>query len=88
MTATLLRDIGHTLYGPSVRTWQGEMADALGVNLRTVQRWAIGEGEPSDGVWGELLDLLAEKKTAIAGLQFAVAEKIPAIGDCSRETTP
>lgn len=80
MTATLLREIGQALYGRSARAWQGEMADALGVNLRSVQRWAIGEGEPPEGVWAELADLMRIQRTELYNLIGRASKMIPAVG--------
>lgn len=48
--------IGEALYGPS---WQTPLAEALGVALRTVQRWAAGTSEPAPGVWADLRRLAA-----------------------------
>ena len=44
MTPTLLRAVGEALYGDQ---WQTPLADALGVNLRSLQRWAAGTSTPS-----------------------------------------
>lgn len=55
---TLLRDIGEALYG---QAWQTALADALGVNQRTVRRWAAGTAEMPDGVREEINTLLAER---------------------------
>lgn len=49
-----LAAIGRALYGPS---WQQALADALGVNVRTMRRWAKGEFDIPDGIWGELTTL-------------------------------
>lgn len=35
-----VHDYGEALFGPQ---WQSPLARALGVNLRTVQRWASGQ---------------------------------------------
>lgn len=40
MNVQLLHDVGAALYGPR---WQSELAAALGVSVRTVQRWASGK---------------------------------------------
>lgn len=84
MTDTLLREIGHALYGRSARAWQGEMADALGVNLRSVQRWAVGEGEPPEGVWDELSGLLKHQIKRLDRLDDLALQKIPADGALNR----
>lgn len=54
---TDLAAIGAALYG---RQWRRPMAKALGVNLRTVQRWANGQNDVAPWVGAELLRLLAE----------------------------
>jgi hypothetical protein len=40
-----IAEIGEDLYGSC---WQRELAKALGVNERTVRRWAAGGGVPRD----------------------------------------
>lgn len=57
---TELESLGRYLYGGG---WQTALAAALGVNLRSVQRWAAGNGVP-EGAWNDLLDLVAEKQLA------------------------
>lgn len=54
---TELESPGRYLYGGG---WKAALASALGVNLRTVQRWVAGFHMP-DGAWNELLDLVAHK---------------------------
>lgn len=41
--------------------WQAPLARNLGVNLRTVQRWAAGQNEPSATVVEQLRQMLAAK---------------------------
>ena len=64
----LLARIGVALYG---ERWQSAIARDLEVNIRTVQRWAAGEVEPSWAVFAELLVLLNEKA---AELGFVAAD--------------
>ncbi len=66
--AALLCEVGEALYGPHARTWQREMADALDINLRTVQRWAIGDGEPVAGVWADIADLVLNQCVVLAAM--------------------
>ena len=40
MTAPQLRAIGHDIFG---RVWQAALAHALGVSVRSLQRWSTGE---------------------------------------------
>lgn len=50
-----MRDIiskyGEALYGPR---YQRELAEALGVNERTMRRWIAGDTSPPDGVLDDL----------------------------------
>lgn len=55
-TPETLCAIGRALYGPS---WQGALADALEVNVRTMRRWAKGEFDMPEAIWGELGALCA-----------------------------
>lgn len=52
MDPELIRAVGVSLYG---ERWQAPLADALGVNLRNVQRWAAGEFAPSPAAQAGLL---------------------------------
>ena len=55
MTPDLLRTIGKALYGAC---WTKPLAEALGVNLRSLQRWRDGDTQPSpDAVPGLLADM-------------------------------
>lgn len=47
----LITQYGRALYGAR---WQSLMAEALGVNERTVRRWGKGEYNVPDGVYEEL----------------------------------
>lgn len=61
----LLTETGEALFGPR---WQSELARALELNLRTVQRWAVGQGEPPAGVYAELVLIARERRQALRGL--------------------
>lgn len=54
----LITQYGRALYGAR---WQSLMAEALGVNERTVRRWGKGEFEPPDGVYEDLRKLVRAK---------------------------
>jgi len=54
----LITQYGRALYGAR---WQSLMAEALGVNERTVRRWGKGEFEPPDGVYEDLRKLARAK---------------------------
>lgn len=69
MSAPLLSQAGEALMGPQ---WQAPLARALGVNLRTMQRWAAGDGQPPDSVWTDIRKLLALRKSEIARLLRAI----------------
>lgn len=56
MTTLEFRQAGESLYG---EVWQPLFAKALGVNLRTLQRWANGQNEIPDGVADDVRQLLA-----------------------------
>lgn len=62
MDPELIRAVGVSLYG---ERWQAPLADALGVNLRNVQRWAAGEFAPSPaaqaGLLADMRKLVAER---------------------------
>jgi hypothetical protein len=62
----LLRSVGEALYG---ERWQAPLAEALAINPRTVQRWAVGDGAPNPGHWREMVALV---ETRIACLQAVV----------------
>ena len=58
----LISRVGPALYG---RNWQTELADTIGLNKRTVQRWIAGTAEPRLGVWQTLDNLLAERAAEV-----------------------
>lgn len=62
MTPADLRRIGAALYGPR---WRQPLATALGVALRTLQRWDRGERGIPDGLSAELSLLSATRVNEI-----------------------
>ena len=58
-----------SLFGPQ---WQSEMARALDVNIRTVQRWASGSNDLSPWVFEKLPALLNERQAELAKLNKLV----------------
>jgi transcriptional regulator with XRE-family HTH domain len=62
---SLLLHAGRLLYGPS---WQTPLATALGINLRTVQRWARGDRQPSADTWARLAELVRHRSDELAQL--------------------
>ena len=66
MDAPLIVAVGQALYGSR---WQSELARALGVAIRTVQRWSSGDAEPQPGVYRDLLALVRERAHALGPLE-------------------
>ena len=60
MTPDLLRAAGELLHGADV--WKKPLAASLGVNPRTVHRWARGQFMIPAGIGPELVKLLADRK--------------------------
>ena len=58
---TLLAAIGEALYGQS---WKVELSGDLNVDDRSLRRW-IQTGKVPDGVWRDLIDLLANRREVI-----------------------
>jgi NOL1/NOP2/fmu family ribosome biogenesis protein len=56
--------IGSALFGPR---WQSEMARVIGVNDRSIRRWAAGRDIPV-GLWGHLANLCYERGNQLLGL--------------------
>jgi len=64
-SAELIRAIGAALFGSR---YQQDLAEALGVNRRTVSRWSSGEDEPRPGVWPDLLGIMWERRRQLGAL--------------------
>ena len=54
------------LYGPS---WQTPLHLATGYSIRTVHRWAVGEGQPSADAWRKIEELVCERERELAGIK-------------------
>ena len=65
MTPALFHRIGVALYGPH---YKGKLATAMGVSIRTVQRFADGEYEPDADQVQALRTLLIERHLAVLDL--------------------
>ena len=65
MTPELLREAGEALYGSR---WQTDLANDLGVALRTVQRWADGTRAIPDGLTDNIVELLEARGKTLVGL--------------------
>ena len=50
MNRPTISEVGRALYG---ERWRLPLSEALGVNERTIRRWADGS-EPPEAVWGDL----------------------------------
>jgi hypothetical protein len=68
---TLLAAIGEALYRQS---WKTELAGDLNVDDRSLRRW-IQTGEVPEGVWRDLIVLLADRRGVIDSLLIAVRER-------------
>jgi len=64
-SAELIWAIGAALFGSR---FQQDLAEALGVNRRTVSRWASGEDEPRPGIWLDLLGIMWERRRELGAL--------------------
>ena len=60
---------GRALYG---QHWQSALARDLGVNDRTVRRWAAGQ-EPPETVWAEVRSLLSVRQQKIRETMAAIS---------------
>ena len=75
MNAPTLETIGETLFGPS---WVGALADALGVNRRTIERWRPDNYIPPHA-WAklaEIADKRAHEQLDLGAVCVAMAKKI------------
>jgi len=68
---TLLAAIGEALYGKS---WKAALAGDLNVDDRSLRRW-IQTDEVPDGVWRDLIDLLANRREVIESLLAEVSDR-------------
>ena len=76
MTPDLFARCGKALYGPQ---WKQQLAYDLGINTRTVQRWAAGSHVIPLSAVEALRLLLDERAAAIRGLlQESLARRAPA----------
>jgi hypothetical protein len=56
---------GEALFGEQ---WKAPLARALGVNVRTVKRWAAGEFQPHDGVFDDVRAMLKRRGIALRAM--------------------
>ena len=71
MTAEELRRCGEALYGPR---FQRTLANALGINERTIRRWIAGTKPVPSGVRQEITRLLKERAAKAARLAADIHE--------------
>jgi hypothetical protein len=65
-SAELIRRAAEALFGEA---WQSsDLADALGVNARTVRRWMSGNEEPRPGVWRDLHAIVVKRSADLGAL--------------------
>ncbi len=69
MNRELLRDCGHALYGHS---WAHPLGEALGINPRTIQRWASGALEIPLGIVPGLASLVEQRISELQTLRHAI----------------
>ena len=71
----LFNELGAVLFGPQ---WQSPLGRALGINQRTVQRWAAGESKPPATVMNEVIEMFLAHAEHVAELVKRVStEKLP-----------
>jgi hypothetical protein len=73
----LILAIGPALFGAQ---WKRDLARALGVNDRTVNRWIAERIEPRAGVWTDLLAIMRERQETLGELITAVEKHARATG--------
>ena len=57
--------VGREMFGAC---WPGDMAEALGVSLRTIQRWSSGKNPIPLTIWPELAAQCDRKSESLAAL--------------------
>ena len=73
--AARLRLAARLLYGGA--QWVSAMANALGVDPRTVSRWLDGDMIPAPGVWDELAALLTARAAECSEAAAAITHDPP-----------
>lgn len=71
MSSRLLQRCGEALFGSR---WQTDLAAALGVNDRTVRRWASGAQDMPRGAYSDLHRLVLERAADLDDLEQALKE--------------
>jgi hypothetical protein len=71
-----LRAVGEALFGES---WIAPLAADLGVNVRTVERWATGKQETFPGLADELLSLCKGRAESMRKLAVRFEERARAV---------
>lgn len=61
--------------------WKANLVDNLGVNKRTIDRWASGDADVPQGVWEEMIELAALNLDKLAGMGLFVYPEHGMIAD-------
>lgn len=77
MTPEQLKEIGNLLYG---ERWQAPLARDLGVNVRTVARWATGEIVMRYGVERDIVALCKRRINNLQKVVDAYIQSTPQAG--------
>jgi hypothetical protein len=72
-TGSLVRQIGALLWGAGPG-WPAAMSEALGVNIRTVRRWASSQQTPPAPVLEQLREMLVDHRGNCADVEAAIME--------------
>lgn len=71
MTSKELTRIGEALFG---EWWKEPLSDALGVNYRTMRRWAKGESRIPDAIVPDLRTLAKRRGSALVKISDELEE--------------
>jgi hypothetical protein len=80
----LILAIGPALFGAQ---WKRDLARAIGVTDRTVNRWALKGIEPRSRVWLDLLAFMRERHAQLGKLIEAVERRQPTSCPISEQTS-
>lgn len=72
----IFRRCGHDLFGEG-NHWKSQMAQFLEVKTDTVDAMAKGKSRVPPGIWADLFNEVARRKSALGQLAIIVANQIP-----------